>query len=454
MLSPGWFFLLIFSVVAYSQDHSTSAENVCMSSFSATYNDAEALETYHNWESYVRSARTARKLDAQQQREQAILHIEMRKEYEILAFQDDRITEDILASIQAYENKELRFTDVFNESITKPEESKLILKVFKLHKKTLLYVHDKVLSQQVQLSSQESPQRKLEAVKLSIASLRLKRAQLLNELRLRTASVDQIIHRRSELILASKKVKASDKSWLNQLLLLKEKLDHSGLILRQANRLWIIDLVNQEKKRNRAKFQETKRYDLAMQGELAILYAITKYDPKRAAFNTYITPWIKFYIQEEINGSEGEAKAQINNRRKLGAQSAKLIQETGQQINETDLSQEMQMSEEQLTDFQRRNLKMIYSSEVLSFLKGKSQRSMIEEELALSQNIDILAHALEELPPRYRVILEMHYGLAPYFEPLTLVEIGKAIKVSSERARQLEAKAFRMLRQMPIPEPL
>ena len=68
-----------------------------------------------------------------------------------------------------------------------------------------------------------------------------------------------------------------------------------------------------------------------------------------------------------------------------------------------------------------------------------------EEELALSSLKKHLHEALEELPPRERRTLELRHGLTDG-RIYTLEEVGHQLGVTRERARQLEAQAFRRLR--------
>ena len=53
--------------------------------------------------------------------------------------------------------------------------------------------------------------------------------------------------------------------------------------------------------------------------------------------------------------------------------------------------------------------------------------------------------ALDSLSERRRLVLEMHYGLDGQDEH-TLAEIGQHLGITRERVRQIEQKAFRILR--------
>lgn len=67
---------------------------------------------------------------------------------------------------------------------------------------------------------------------------------------------------------------------------------------------------------------------------------------------------------------------------------------------------------------------------------------------------DILMKILERLEPREREILLLRFGLRPGAEPQTLAEVGHRFGVTKERARQLEARGLKKLRQIAADEKL
>lgn len=67
---------------------------------------------------------------------------------------------------------------------------------------------------------------------------------------------------------------------------------------------------------------------------------------------------------------------------------------------------------------------------------------------------DILMRILERLDPREKEILLLRFGLRPGDEPKTLEEVGHRFGVTKERARQLEARGLKKLRQIAADEKL
>ncbi|MFM9964165.1 MAG: sigma-70 family RNA polymerase sigma factor [Planctomycetaceae bacterium] len=67
---------------------------------------------------------------------------------------------------------------------------------------------------------------------------------------------------------------------------------------------------------------------------------------------------------------------------------------------------------------------------------------------------DILMRILDRLDPREREILLLRFGLRPGDEPKTLEQVGHRFGVTKERARQLEARGLKKLRQIAADEKL
>jgi RNA polymerase sigma factor (sigma-70 family) len=63
-----------------------------------------------------------------------------------------------------------------------------------------------------------------------------------------------------------------------------------------------------------------------------------------------------------------------------------------------------------------------------------------------------LLQALQELPARLRVIVEMRFGLLDD-RPRTLEEVGQDLGLTRERIRQLEKQALDLLRRSPLLAP-
>ena len=68
------------------------------------------------------------------------------------------------------------------------------------------------------------------------------------------------------------------------------------------------------------------------------------------------------------------------------------------------------------------------------------------KDIELSYKAQIIDDILESLFVREKITLQMRFGLCNGGYPFTLEEVGKALNVTRERVRQIEAKALRKMR--------
>lgn len=73
--------------------------------------------------------------------------------------------------------------------------------------------------------------------------------------------------------------------------------------------------------------------------------------------------------------------------------------------------------------------------------RSTPEEAVIREEVSSS-----VSEALEKLPKRLKLVLELRYGLPPAKAPMTYRDMGKVIGVSYERARQLCVMAAEQFR--------
>ena len=90
-----------------------------------------------------------------------------------------------------------------------------------------------------------------------------------------------------------------------------------------------------------------------------------------------------------------------------------------------------------------KSTRMISSEEIgaISF-QGESFRP--DHLLEAEEEDGSIRELLDSLPDRERVVLRMHLGFDG--EPKSLAEVGRCLGVTSERIRQIESRAYRMLR--------
>jgi RNA polymerase sigma-32 factor len=205
--------------------------------------------------------------------------------------------------------------------------------------------------------------------------------------------------------------------------------------------------------------------ELIAEGNFGIVHALSKFEPDRGnRFVTYAAYWIRAYILNYIIrswslvgvGSGALRSKMFFKLRREKVRIANLVGE-GEQADEM-LAERFNVSRTQIVAMVRRlearDVSLdakIFDDAVTSLVDTlASSDSNQEESYSNSQDSDrvhdVVHSALAILDKRERYIVE-HRLMADSEEEVSLAEIGRRLGVSRERARQLEARAKRKLKQ-------
>src|SRR3990170_4231150 len=197
--------------------------------------------------------------------------------------------------------------------------------------------------------------------------------------------------------------------------------------------------------------------DLIQEGHIGLIRAAKKFEHQRGLkFSTYATWWIRQAITRVIADHSRTIRLpvyvsdQINRMRRL---SHEMVMELHREPSPEELAKAMQLPLSQVDELLRAANQPISLEQTVEEDGERELGETLpdeegpdpEEELALSSLKKHIREALEDLPPRERRTLELRHGLTDG-RIYTLEEVGQQLGVTRERARQLEAQAFRRLR--------
>ncbi len=195
--------------------------------------------------------------------------------------------------------------------------------------------------------------------------------------------------------------------------------------------------------------------DVLSAGTVGLLHAIDRFDPDQGVrFETYALQRIRGAIIDTIRSLSPLSRGAGRRARLLDETAALLAQRLGRAPTQDELARELGVDQAELGRMLLESAHVIVSldgangggddeGEVQSLrdLLHDPDEAATDEVVEENELVERLSSAIDSLPPRDRLVLNLYYH-----EELTLKEISRVIEVSESRVSQIHTAAVMKLR--------
>jgi RNA polymerase primary sigma factor len=199
--------------------------------------------------------------------------------------------------------------------------------------------------------------------------------------------------------------------------------------------------------------------DLVQEGMLGLIRAVEKFDWRRGfKFSTYGTLWIRQAIQRGLqnHGRTIRVPVHVAQRQvKVRKLEGELSTELGREPTDEEIAAAAKLPVEEVTELRELSQGLASLDQPIGDdgetafgdLLASDHPEPIEE-VAEADRDRRVKDLVEQLPEAERRVIRLRFGLTGE-EPLTLRQTGTELGISSERARELEARGLQRLARSP-----